>query len=213
MSRFRRGRGAKGADVEPGNWVEATSQTCRLLAHCHGLEPEALLAIDAVAGLVLAGEPTALLVSEVHAAGRAAFLVDRVDLVRPLGADGVLLNRPAEVARARQLLDHGELIGAVVGGTRHDAMVAGEDGADYVLFGTPGTIPAGGIEILAAHVTWWAEIAVLPCVVAGRLSPDDARRLVSAGADFLLPDVDGATELAALAAVLPVPDRSLKGRP
>lgn len=208
MSRTRRRIGRKDPDTEPGNWVEVTDASCRLLVMCpDGLDPAPILEIAAVAGVVLPGEPDTDRVADVRAAGRAAFLVDRPDRVRAVGADGVLLERPAEVAAARCLLDRDELIGAVVGSTRHDAMVAGEDGADYVLFGTPGKAPADGIENLAAHVTWWTGIAVLPCVVAGRFTPDDVRRLAAAGADFLLPDVDGAAELAALAAALPVPER------
>lgn len=208
MSRTRRRKGRKEPDTEPGNWVEATDQSCRLLVACPaGLDPAPFLAVAAVAGLVLPGEPEADRAAAAQAAGRAAFLVDRPDRVRAVGADGVLIERPGEVAAARRLLDRGELIGAAVGSTRHDAMVAGEDGADYVLFGTPGKTPADGIENLAAHVTWWTEIAVLPCVVAGRFTLDDVRRLAAAGADFLLPDVDGAAELAALAAALPVPER------
>ncbi|MEZ5864454.1 MAG: thiamine phosphate synthase [Geminicoccaceae bacterium] len=208
MSRTRRRTGRKDPDTEPGNWVDVTDQSCRLLVACPpGLDPAPFLEIDAVAGFILPGEPGAELIAGIRAAGRAAFLVDRPDRVRAVGADGVLLGRPGEVAAARRLLDRGELIGAVVGDTRHDAMVAGEDGADYVLFGTPGKTPADGIENLAAHVTWWTGIAVLPCVVAGRFTIDDVRRLAAAGADFLLPDVDGAAGLAALAAVLPVPER------
>jgi len=209
VSRSRRRTGRKDPDTEPGNWVDVADQGCRLLVACPaGLDPAPFLAIAAVAGLVLPGEPGADTIDVVRAVGRAAFLVDRPDLVRALGADGVLLNRPGAVGPARLLLDQGELIGAAVGGTRHDAMVAGEDGADYVLFGTPGKTPADGIENLAAHVAWWTGIAVLPCVVAGRFTADDVRRLAAAGADFLLPDVDDAAGLAALAAVLPVPDRS-----
>lgn len=208
MSRPHRRTARKDSDTEPGNWVEVTDASCRLLVTClDELDPAPFLAIPAVAGLVLPGEPEGDRIAGVRAAGRAAFLVDSPDRVRAIGADGVLLNRPGEVAAARRLLDRDELIGAVVGGTRHDAMVAGEDGADYVLFGTPGKTPADGIENLAAHVTWWTGIAVLPCVVAGRFTPDDVRRLAAAGADFLLPDVDGAAELAALAATLPVPER------
>lgn len=208
MTRIRRGRGSGPFETEAERWVEAEGQGCRLLARCpKGLDPDPLLAIEAVAGLILEGEPKAGLVARIHAAGRAAFLIDDVEGVRPLGADGVLLRDPSAVAEARRTLDRGELIGAMVGQTRHAAMVAGEDGADYVLFGAAGAVPAGGLEALAAHVAWWTGIAVLPCVVAGRLSLDDARRLASAGADFLLPDLDDAAGLAALAAALPAPER------
>jgi thiamine-phosphate pyrophosphorylase len=190
-----------------GNWIDPAEAGCRLIVQvgaASALEP--LLGIDAVAALLLEVSDEAVAQQQVrtaHATGRAAFLVDRVDLVRPLGADGVFLHQPSEVAAARRVLDQGELIGAAVGATRHDAMVAGEDGADYVLFGTPGAAPSGGIAALAEHVAWWSEVAVLPAVVAGRFAVDEVRALARAGADFILPATDGDAEaLEVLAAAL-----------
>lgn len=192
-----------------GNWIDPAEIGCRLIVGLDAGTPiEPFLPVEAVAAFLIRVDDEAAArrqVQTAHAAGRAALLVDRVDLVRPLGADGVFLNRPAEVAAARQVLNRDELIGAAVGTTRHDAMVAGEDGADYVLFGTPGAPPAGGIEALAEHVAWWSEVAVLPSVAAGRFSADEVRALVAAGADFLLPATDGdGAALAGIAAALAV---------
>lgn len=190
-----------------GHWIDAEEAGCRLivrLAAATSLEP--LLGIEAIAGFLLeVGDEAAARqqVQTAHATGRAAMLVDRVDLVRPLGADGVFLNRPLEVAAARRVLDQGELVGAAVGGTRHDAMVAGEDGADYVLFGTPDIAPSGDLSALVDHVAWWSEVAVLPSVVAGRFTGDEVAALARAGADFILPATDGNVEdLENLAAAL-----------
>ena len=190
-----------------GHWIDAEEAGCRLIVKLAAATPlEPLLGIEAIAGFLLeVGDEAAARqqVQTAHATGRAAFLLDRVDLVRRLDADGVLLNRPSEVAAARRVLDQGELIGAAVGGTRHDAMVAGEDGADYVLFGTPDTAPAGGLEALLEHVAWWSEVAVLPSVVAGRFTGDEVSALARAGADFILPATDGDAEaLEDLAAAL-----------
>ncbi len=192
-----------------GHWIEPEAVGCRLVVALDAATPlEPLLPIEAIAAFFLAVGDAATARRQVqlaHATGRAALLVDRVDLVGPLGADGVFCNRPAEVAAARQALDRGALIGAAVGATRHDAMVAGEDGADYVLFGIPGAPPAGGIAALAEHVAWWSEVAVLPSVVAGRFTGDEVRALVAAGADFILPATDGDTAaLEAIAAALDV---------
>ena len=178
-----------------GQWIEAEEASCRLIVKLRpatSLAP--LLGIEAIAGFLLEVEDEAAARQQVqtaHATGRAAFLVDRVDLVRPLGADGVFLNRPSEVTAARRVLDQGELIGAAVGGTRHDAMVAGEDGADYVLFGTPDIPPSGDFAALLEHVAWWSEVAVLPAVVAGRFTASEVGALARAGADFILPATDG----------------------
>src|ERR1700704_6299966 len=69
--------------------------------------------------------------------------------------------------------------------TRHDAMLAAEVGADYVLFGEPdqdGHRPA--FEAVAERVTWWAEIFEPPCVAfAATLA--EVNGLAAAGADFI----------------------------
>src|SRR5262249_39651765 len=54
-----------------------------------------------------------------------------------------------------------------VGGlaSRHDAMSAGEGGADYVMFGEPD--PRGHrptLDAIVERVAWWAELFVVPCV-------------------------------------------------
>ena len=69
--------------------------------------------------------------------------------------------------------------------TRHDAMLAAEAGADYVLFGEPdlkNERPSlGAIE---DRVSWWAEVFELPCV-AYAASLDEVAALAAAGADFV----------------------------
>jgi len=190
-----------------GHWIDPGEAGCRLIVELDAttdLEP--ILGLEAIVAFLIRVTDEGVARQQVHTAhatGRAALLVDRVDLVRPLGADGVFCNRPEEVAAARRLLDQGELIGAAVGATRHDAMVAGEDGADYVLFGNPDAAPPGGIAALAEHVAWWNEVAVLPSIAAGRFTLEEAEALIGAGADFILPAVDSDTEtLRELAAAL-----------
>ena len=69
--------------------------------------------------------------------------------------------------------------------SRHDAMLAGESGADYVMFGEP---DAGGrrpsFDAVLERVTWWAETLTIPCV-AYAASLDEAETLAGAGADFI----------------------------
>jgi len=72
--------------------------------------------------------------------------------------------------------------------TRHDAMLAGESGADYVMFGEPdrnGRRP--GFEAVLERVSWWAETLTIPCVgyAAGL---DEVEALARAGADFIAID-------------------------
>ena len=177
-----------------GHWIDPEEVGCRLIVRLDAatdLEP--LLGIEVIVAFLIHVADEAVARQQVqtaHATGRAALLVDRVDLVRPLGADGVFCNRPSEVGAARRVLDQGELIGAAVGATRHDAMVAGEDGADYVLFGTPDAPLPGGIAALVEHVAWWSEVAVLPSIAAGRFTALEVEALAGAGADFILPATD-----------------------
>jgi len=69
--------------------------------------------------------------------------------------------------------------------SRHDAMLAGESGADYVMFGEP---DAGGrrpsFDAVLERVAWWAETLTIPCV-AYAASLDEAETLAGAGADFI----------------------------
>jgi thiamine-phosphate pyrophosphorylase len=116
---------------------------------------------------------------------RVAFLVgDDLELARALAADGVHLLEAARVPGARGLLGADALIGASCGRSRHEAMVAGEDGADYVTF-------AGDAEDVAELCAWWAELFTLPCAADLRgTDGSGSAEMVSAGADFVA--VDGA---------------------
>lgn len=90
--------------------------------------------------------------------------------------DGVELDGAAGVAAARRRLGPDALIGAACGESRHAAMVAGEDGADYVIF--------AGAAALDLSI-WWSELFVLPCGVDLRPSDADPLPFVAAGADFI----------------------------
>src|SRR5262249_52362723 len=68
---------------------------------------------------------------------------------------------------------------------RHDAMVAAEAGADYVMFGEPdaaGRRPA--FDAVAERVAWWAQLFEVPCV-GFAASLEELEPLAAAGADFI----------------------------
>jgi thiamine-phosphate pyrophosphorylase len=69
--------------------------------------------------------------------------------------------------------------------SRHDAMLAGEAGADYVMFGDPdgrGSRPP--LEATTERLGWWSQLFEPPCVgYAG--SNDEIAPLAQAGADFI----------------------------
>jgi thiamine-phosphate pyrophosphorylase len=116
-------------------------------------------------------------------AGRTAFLIqDDVALALALGADGVHLRDPAGVAAARARLGPDRILGASCGRSRHAAMLAGDDGADYIAFGEPGCALQPPVLEL---VTWWSELFVLPCLAEGAFDDGSCAPLVGAGADFI----------------------------
>lgn len=123
-----------------------------------------------------------------RAADVAFILNDRADLAKQAGADGLHLGQSdGSLAEARALLGKDAQIGRTCHDSRHLAMEAGEQGADYVAFGAfyeTTTKPSHyrpGPEIL----TWWTTLSQLPCVAIGGITPDNAAPLVEAGADFI----------------------------
>lgn len=114
--------------------------------------------------------------------GVAFLLDDRPDLVAATGADGVHLDREdADLAAARRRLGPDAIVGASCATSRHRAMVAAEQGADYVAFGGPAT---DGGEILSV-VEWWSALMTVPSVAFVDVMPAKIAPLVRAGADFL----------------------------
>lgn len=119
----------------------------------------------------------------------AAFILDgHPELVARGGADGAHLTGLAALTAALPELRPERIVGAGGLHTRHDAMVAGESGADYVLFGEPdeaGQHPAA--EAVSERIGWWAELFEPPCVAyAATLA--EVHTFAAAGADFLLLD-------------------------
>jgi thiamine-phosphate pyrophosphorylase len=115
----------------------------------------------------------------------ALLLAGRDDIVARSGADGAHLGYLDALRDAMPRLKPKNIAG--VGGlhSRHDAMTAGQAGADYVMFGDPdedGNRPA--FDAIIDRVGWWAEVFEVPCVAyAARLDEIDA--LAAAGADFV----------------------------
>ena len=107
------------------------------------------------------------------------------NLVARAGADGAHLTGIAAFSEALAQLKPERIAGAGGLATRHDAMVAAEQGADYVMFGEPddaGVRPA--FEAIEERIAWWAEVFESPCV-GYAASLDEIAPLVAAGADFI----------------------------
>jgi thiamine-phosphate pyrophosphorylase len=117
-----------------------------------------------------------------------AFLLnDRPDLAVRTGCDGAHVGQDdMKVAEARRVL--GDLmLGVTCHGSRDLAMVAGQEGADYVAFGAffPSTTKEPPAMAEIAILTWWSELMEPPCVAIGGITPANCAPLVAAGADFL----------------------------
>ena len=118
-----------------------------------------------------------------------AFIVnDSIGLAKRLGADGVHLGQSdGDPREAREILGRDAQIGVTCHDSRHLAMEAGEAGADYVAFGAfyPTTTKPSDFHPDPAILTWWQTLFGTPCVAIGGITPDNARPLVEAGADFI----------------------------
>jgi thiamine-phosphate pyrophosphorylase len=115
-----------------------------------------------------------------------ALLLDgRPGIAARAGADGAHLFGIAAFSAAAASLKPDRIAG--VGGlrSRHDAMLAGEASADYVMFGDPdrrGSRPP--LDAILEQVEWWAEL-LEPACVGYAASQDEIRPLAAAGADFI----------------------------
>jgi len=116
----------------------------------------------------------------------AALLVDgHPELAARAGADGAHLDGIAALAAGLATLKPARIAGCSGLATRHDAMLAAEAGADYVMFGEPD--PAGhrpAFDAITERVAWWAEVFEIPCV-GFAVSLDEVQPLAAAGADFI----------------------------
>ena len=136
------------------------------------------------------------LLRQAQAAGAAALVRDDARLARTLKADGVHLSVDGGAdskggakgyGEAREIVGRGLIVGVDAGRSRHDAMLSGESGADYVAFGIPDRV--GDRE--KAHlrrcelVAWWAEVFEIPVVAFDVDDPAEAAALAAAGADFI----------------------------
>ncbi len=118
-----------------------------------------------------------------HDANVPVVLEERADLAQSQGCDGVhMTGSKARISAVRKALGDDAILGVGCGASRHDAMEAGEAGADYVSFGSfdPEPLPPDP-ELL----TWWQELMEPPCVAMGGITIENAAAYADAGADFL----------------------------
>lgn len=153
-----------------------------------------LLAAAAVAAVLLRLAPAdergltnaiKALAPTIQGAGAAMLVDGHVELVGRSGADGAHLVDVEALAAALPHLKPDRIAGAGGLESRHDAMLAAERGADYVMFGEPdgaGERPA--LEALVERIAWWSELFECPCVAYAD-SAAEVASLAAAGADFI----------------------------
>lgn len=131
---------------------------------------------------------TEILMPIAQSRGVAFIINDRADLAAEMNADGVHVGQDdLSCKEARKIVGADRIVGVTCHNSRHLAMVAGEEGADYVAFGafydtdTKAAKTRAEPEILS----WWTETFVVPCVAIGGITVENAAPLVRAGADFL----------------------------
>ena len=128
------------------------------------------------------------LVAAAQEAGAACLIDGNAALAAATGADGVHATGLAALKGALAAVRPDGIAGVSDLKNKHDAMSAGESGADYVMFGeadAQGRRPP--FDTTCERVQWWAEIFETPCVAYAR-TLEEVDSLVAAGADFIAVD-------------------------
>lgn len=152
--------------------------------------PIASVTLRSVSG-GLDAQTAKILIDAIKKRGMTALVTDETELARIAKADGVHLSwnkdPAATFTAARTILGERTVVGADAGRSRHDAMVLGEAGADYIAFGIPAHVED---RATAEHrqcdlIAWWSEIFEVACVACDVERPEQASHLAQAGADFI----------------------------
>jgi thiamine-phosphate pyrophosphorylase len=96
--------------------------------------------------------------------------------------DGVHLDALVDdVALARRSLGKDLIVGGFCAASRHAAMQAAEDGADYIALSQNTYTPSEPI------IGWWADLFEIPCVAFDPVEPDKLDILLPQKPDFIRP--------------------------
>ena len=123
-----------------------------------------------------------------HASGVAFIVNDRPDLAAECGADGAHIGADdGKFSDARRLLGDSAILGVSCYDSRHAAIEAGEEGADYVAFGAffPTQSKTPRSRATPEILEWWHELTMIQGVAIGGITAENCAPLVRAGADFL----------------------------
>ena len=120
----------------------------------------------------------------VQQADAALLVLDDAQLAARSGADGVHVSQPGDrLDAALESLKPERIVGLGGLANRDQAMSAGEQDIDYLMFGD---LDVGGesAESVLERASWWAEIFNVPCIgVAHEL--DEVEALGGSGVEFV----------------------------
>ncbi len=120
----------------------------------------------------------------------ALIMNDRPDLAAELGCDGVHVGQEdTPYVEARSIVGGEKIIGVTCKKSRHLAIEAANDGADYVAFGgffQSSTKESAKTERATPELlSWWTQTTNVPCVAIGGITVDNCKVLVDSGADMV----------------------------
>lgn len=149
-----------------------------------------------------------------HARDIPLVIADHVLMVERLGLDGVHLSDMGQPLRKlRQQIGAEAIIGVHCAASRHDGMIAGEAGADYVSFGPVGATALGTGEQASPDLfEWWSSMIEVPVIAEGALTRDLIARLAPLTDFFAIgEEIWGADDPVAALAALTAPLRGQAG--
>ena len=150
-----------------------------------GLSPDHILACATaacaagdVASIVIPLPALAAITTKLQSLGLAVLAAGATELK----CDGVHLDAlEDDVKLARQALGKESIVGAFCGASRHAAMQAAEDGADYIALSQNTYTPSEPI------IGWWADLFEVPCVAFDPVESDKLDILLPQKPDFIRP--------------------------
>jgi thiamine-phosphate pyrophosphorylase len=131
-----------------------------------------------VASIVVSVPALVVVISKLQSLGLAVLAAGATDAK----CDGVHLDALIDdVAQARRTLGKDLIVGAFCAASRHVAMQAAEDGADYIALSQNTYTPSEPI------IGWWADLFEIPCVAFDPVELDKLDILLPQKPDFIRP--------------------------
>ena len=124
-------------------------------------------------------------VGAAHEANVAAVVAGDTRIAGRCGADGIHLERKADLAERLASKEANEIVGAGGAKSRHEALEIGEMRPDYMFFGRFGydTKPEPHPRNLTLG-RWWAELVEIPCVIMSGSVIESLTTVAATGAEF-----------------------------